>query len=178
MGNAMSCLSGKRQFTGKGPRKLYTFPIYLHLRGFKVSNFFFFFFLHYWLLREQLFPSLLPSRITILTLTDRQLIGKLTVCMRRSNSAIKLMYCIKGKMWQSSGKWRGSRFKHSLRSAWICVRVACWSGHLYQNVVSFIIHIFIYLLHGLFMYLFLPSLNTTVLFWLWIPIWQPFTPWK
>ena len=88
------------------------------------------------------------------------------------------MYCIKGKMWQSSGKWRGSRFKHSLRAAWICVRVACWSGHLYQNVVSFIIHISIYLLHGLFMYLFLPSLDTTVLFWFLIPIWQPFDPWK
>lgn len=70
---------------------------------FKVSNFFFLFH-YYWLLREQLFPSLLPIRITILTLTDRQLMGKLTACMRRSNSAMKLMCCTKGDMWRSWGE--------------------------------------------------------------------------
>lgn len=118
---------------------------------FKVSNFFFF--LHYyWLLREQLFPSLLPFRITILTLTDRQLMGKLTACMRRSNSAMKLMCCIKGNLWQSSGKWRRSRFKHSLGSAWTGSERARWSGPLRLNVgfiksdpscVSFFLYLFI-----------------------------------
>lgn len=67
---------------------------------FKVSNVFF---LHYcWLLREQLFPSLLPIRITIPTLTGRQLMGKLTACMRRSNSWMKLMCCIR-RGWGGGG---------------------------------------------------------------------------
>lgn len=138
---------------------------------FKVSNFFFF--LHYyWLLREQLFPSLLPFRITILTLTDRQLMGKLTACMRRSNSAMKLMCCIKGNMWQSSGKWRGSRYTgHSLGSAWTGSEWARWSGPLWLNVGSssqilpVFLYFLLYLLMQLFIYLFIlfPSHDRLVL---------------
>lgn len=127
---------------------------------FKVSNFFFF--LHYyWLLREQLFPSLLPFRITILTLTDRQLMGKLTACMRRSNPAMKLMCCIKGNMWQSSGKWRRSGFKHSLGSAWTGSGWARWSARLWLNVASssqilpVLIYLSINLLPQLFINLFI-----------------------
>lgn len=78
----MSCLSGKRQFTGEGPRKAVYVPNLLpSLRLLRLVIFFFFFLRYYWLLREQLFPSLLLFRITILTLTDRQLMGGKLDCV-------------------------------------------------------------------------------------------------
>lgn len=137
---------------GRGPAKAVYIPNLLPSLRFLRLVIFFFFLHYYWLLREQLFPSLLPFRITILTLTDRQLMGKLTACMRRSNSAMKLMCCIKGNLWQSSGKWRRSRFKHSLGSAWTGSERARWSGPLRLNVgfiksdpscVSFFLYLFI-----------------------------------
>lgn len=89
---------------GRGPAKAVYIPNLLPSLRFLRLVIFFFLFHYYWLLREQLFPSLLPIRITILTLTDRQLMGKLTACMRRSNSAMKLMCCTKGDMWRSWGE--------------------------------------------------------------------------
>lgn len=91
MGNAMSCLSGEeRQFTGEGPPPkavylpnllpsrwlFYFFKISKKKKKEKFSLSLFILFLsislffccrYYWLLQEQLFPSILPFRITILT---------------------------------------------------------------------------------------------------------------
>lgn len=138
---------------------------------FKVSNF-----LHYyWLLREQLFPSLLPFRITVLTLTDRQLMGKLAACMRRSNSAMKLMRCIKGDVWRSRRKRRRSGFRHSLGLGGHGGRAV--SGRMCFHQVWSFLDLFIDLLNYLFIYLFY-SLDTDFLFWLQIPNWQPSAPWN
>lgn len=94
-------------------------------------------------------------RITILTLTDRQLMGKLTACMRRSNSAMKLMCCIKAEMWQPWRKRRRSRFKHSLGPAPFG---SGWAGMCFCYVRSFLysfIYLFICSVIYLFIYLFI-----------------------
>lgn len=85
---------------------------------FKVSNFFF---LHYyWLLREQLFPSLLLFRITILTLTDRQLMGGKLDCVHEeiqfSDETNALHRGEFVAALREAGP--GSRFKRGLGSAW------------------------------------------------------------
>lgn len=128
---------------------------------FKVSNFFLF--LHYyWLLREQLFPSLLPFRITILTLTDRQLMGKLAACMRRSNSKMKLMCCIKGghaAVLEKEGEAQVKK-KSGTSSGCVCLSTAVGSS---LTEVRSCLYLFIYLLNYLFIYLFC-SLDTAFLF--------------
>lgn len=108
---------------GRGPVKAVYIPNLLPSLWFLRLVFFCFFLHYYWLLQEQLFPSLLPLRITILTLTDRQLMGRLAVCMRRTNSAMKLMCCIKGgtmwRLWRKRGEvWVQTLSEISLDLVW------------------------------------------------------------
>ena len=162
---------------GRGPAKAVYIPNLLpSLRFLRLVIF-----LHYyWLLREQLFPSLLPIRITILTLTDRQLMGKLAACMRRSNSAMKLMCCIKGDVLQSCGKeeeegggGRRSRFKRSLGPArtgsarWRWSRLFLAEMRFSQKSDSPCFHAFIYLFTQLFIHLFIQFPRRRL--WLQIP---------
>lgn len=132
------------------------------------------FFLHYyWLLREQLFPSLLPFRITIFTLTDKKLMGKLTACMRRSNSAMKLMCCIEGgdvtgqKEEEEEGLvvqvW--TDFGSDLDGIWEKTAASWW-----RREVRSILYLFIYLIIYSFIYS-VPRIPESC-FWLQIPNWQ------
>ncbi len=131
---------------------------------FKVSNFF----LHYyWLLREQLFPSLLPFRFTVLTLTDRQLMGKLAACMRRSNSAMKLMCCIKGGYAAVLGEAQEVRVQTQSGISWvnIMVRLSLSECGFIKSRPVFI-YLSIYLINYSFIYSFC-SPDTAFIFGCW-----------
>lgn len=132
---------------GRGPAEAVYIPNLL--RSLQFLRLVIFFFLdYYWLLREQLFPSLLPFRITILTLTDRPLMGK-THGVRRSNSAMELMCCIKGGIRggpQGSGGGPGSNPQ---------TQDQLGLGERGGRVLSgLVLSLFIYLLILLFVYLF------------------------
>lgn len=128
-------------------------------------------------------PSLPPSlpRFTVLTLTDRQLMGKLAACMRRSNSARKLMCCIKGGYVAVLGEEEGGPGSETV---WDRPGLGKHSGlgltslsecGLIKSLPVFI-YLSMYLFNQLFMYLFIQFPGLCLLFGCRSQNWQLSTP--
>lgn len=119
---------------------------------FKVSNFFFF-----WIIigccESSCSPASFPSELPSAHWQTGSWWGKLTACMRRSNSAMKLMCCIKGGICggpQGGGGGPGSN------PVWDPLETGSGGARLNVGSRSLVLSLFIYSLILLFINLFIP----------------------